>query len=284
MSVGPASPLRRVWSTLRRQPLGMVAALILLLVVVCALFAPWIAPYPPDAIDLASRLQPPSASHWAGTDEVGRDILSRLIHGARASLGVGLGIVLIGSSLGIVIGSVAGYLGGTTDAVIGRIVDTLLAMPAMVIALALSAAMGPGLGNAMIALGGVSVPMYARLARGQALSLRERDFVRASRALGAGTFHQLRHNIVPNLLPAAIVFMTFHLGNAILAASALSFIGLGAQPPLAEWGSLVSTGRGFVLQHWWYAVIPGIVIVVTTAAINLLGDVARDAVDARGSH
>ena len=284
MSVGPASPLRRVWSTLRRQPLGMVAALILLLVVMCALFAPWIAPYPPDAIDLASRLQPPSASHWAGTDEVGRDILSRLIHGARASLGVGLGIVLIGSSLGIVIGSVAGYLGGTTDAVIGRIVDTLLAMPAMVIALALSAAMGPGLGNAMIALGGVSVPMYARLARGQALSLRERDFVRASRALGAGTFHQLRHNIVPNLLPAAIVFMTFHLGNAILAASALSFIGLGAQPPLAEWGSLVSTGRGFVLQHWWYAVIPGIVIVVTTAAINLLGDVARDAVDARGSH
>ena len=282
MSVGPASPLRRVWSTLRRQPLGMVAALILLLVVVCALFAPWIAPYPPDAIDLASRLQPPSASHWAGTDEVGRDILSRLIHGARASLGVGLGIVLIGSSLGIVIGSVAGYLGGTTDAVIGRIVDTLLAMPAMVIALALSAAMGPGLGNAMIALGGVSVPMYARLARGQALSLRERDFVRASRALGAGTFHQLRHNIVPNLLPAAIVFMTFHLGNAILAASALSFIGLGAQPPLAEWGALVSTGRGFVLQHWWYAVIPGIVIVVTTAAINLLGDVARDAIDARG--
>jgi peptide/nickel transport system permease protein len=260
----------------------MAAALFLLLVVICALFAPWIAPYPPDAIDLASRLQPPSASHWAGTDEVGRDILSRLIHGARASLGVGLGIVLIGSSLGIVIGSVAGYLGGTTDAVIGRIVDTLLAMPAMVIALALSAAMGPGLGNAMIALGGVSVPMYARLARGQALTLRERDFVRASRALGAGTFHQLRHNIVPNLLPAAIVFMTFHLGNAILAASALSFIGLGAQPPLAEWGALVSTGRGFVLQHWWYAVIPGIVIVVTTAAINLLGDVARDAIDARG--
>jgi peptide/nickel transport system permease protein len=260
----------------------MAAALFLLLVVICALFAPWIAPYPPDAIDLASRLQPPSASHWAGTDEVGRDILSRLIHGARASLGVGLGIVLIGSSLGIVIGSVAGYLGGTTDAVIGRIVDTLLAMPAMVIALALSAAMGPGLGNAMIALGGVSVPMYARLARGQALSLRERDFVRASRALGAGTFHQLRHNIVPNLLPAAIVFMTFHLGNAILAASALSFIGLGAQPPLAEWGALVSTGRGFVLQRWWYAVIPGIVIVVTTAAINLLGDVARDAIDARG--
>lgn len=273
---------RRVWTTLRRQPLGMAAALFLLLVVICALFAPWIAPYPPDAIDLASRLQPPSASHWAGTDEVGRDILSRLIHGARASLGVGLGIVLIGSSLGIVIGSVAGYLGGTTDAVIGRIVDTLLAMPAMVIALALSAAMGAGLGNAMIALGGVSVPMYARLARGQALSLRERDFVRASRALGAGTFHQLRHNIVPNLLPAAIVFMTFHLGNAILAASALSFIGLGAQPPLAEWGALVSTGRGFVLQHWWYAVIPGIVIVVTTAAINLLGDVARDAIDARG--
>lgn len=273
---------RRVWTTLRRQPLGMAAALFLLLVVICALFAPWIAPYPPDAIDLASRLQPPSASHWAGTDEVGRDILSRLIHGARASLGVGLGIVLIGSSLGIVIGSVAGYLGGTTDAVIGRIVDTLLAMPAMVIALALSAAMGPGLGNAMIALGGVSVPMYARLARGQALSLRERDFVRASRALGAGTFYQLRHNIVPNLLPAAIVFMTFHLGNAILAASALSFIGLGAQPPLAEWGALVSTGRGFVLQHWWYAVIPGIVIVVTTAAINLLGDVARDAIDARG--
>ena len=282
MHAGPASSGGRLWVTLRRQPLGMAAALVLVLVVVCALFAPWIAPYPPDAIDLAARLQPPSAAHWAGTDEVGRDILSRLIHGARASLGVGLGIVLIGSSLGIAIGSVAGYLGGTTDAVIGRIVDILLAMPALVIALALSAAMGPGLGNAMIALGCVSVPMYARLARGQALSLRERDFVRASRALGAGTVHQLRVNIVPNLLPPAIVFMTFHLGSAILAASALSFIGLGAQPPLAEWGALVSAGRGFVLQHWWYAVIPGVVIVLTAAAINLVGDVARDVIDARG--
>lgn len=282
MHAGPASSGGRLWVTLRRQPLGMAAALVLVLVVVCALFAPWIAPYPPDAIDLAARLQPPSAAHWAGTDEVGRDILSRLIHGARASLGVGLGIVLIGSSLGIAIGSVAGYLGGTTDAVIGRIVDILLAIPAMVIALALSAAMGPGLGNAMIALGCVSVPMYARLARGQALSLRERDFVRASRALGAGTVHQLRVNIVPNLLPPAIVFMTFHLGSAILAASALSFIGLGAQPPLAEWGALVSAGRGFVLQHWWYAVIPGVVIVLTAAAINLVGDVARDVIDARG--
>ena len=282
MHAGPASSGGRLWVTLRRQPLGMAAALVLVLVVVCALFAPWIAPYPPDAIDLAARLQPPSAAHWAGTDEVGRDILSRLIHGARASLGVGLGIVLIGSSLGIAIGSVAGYLGGTTDAVIGRIVDILLAMPALVIALALSAAMGPGLGNAMIALGCVSVPMYARLARGQALSLRERDFVRASRALGAGTVHQLRVNIVPNLLPPAIVFMTFHMGSAILAASALSFIGLGAQPPLAEWGALVSAGRGFVLQHWWYAVIPGVVIVLTAAAINLVGDVARDVIDARG--
>lgn len=282
MHAGPATSGGRVWTTLRRQPLGMAAVLVLSLVVVCALFAPWIAPYPPDAIDLASRLQPPSAAHWAGTDEVGRDILSRLIHGARASLGVGIGIVLIGSSLGIAIGSVAGYLGGTTDAVIGRVVDILLAMPAMVIALALSAAMGPGLGNAMIALGSVSVPMYARLARGQALSLRERDFVRASRALGAGTFHQLKSNIVPNLLPPAIVFMTFHLGSAMLAASALSFIGLGAQPPLAEWGALVSAGRGFVLQHWWYAVIPGLVIVLTAAAINLVGDVARDVIDTRG--
>ena len=281
MHAGLATSGGRVWATLRRQPLGMAAVLVLSLVVVCALFAPWIAPYPPDAIDLASRLQPPSAAHWAGTDEVGRDILSRLIHGARASLGVGIGIVLIGSSLGIAIGSVAGYLGGTTDAVIGRVLDILLAMPAMVIALALSAAMGPGLGNAMIALGSVSVPMYARLARGQALSLRERDFVRASRALGAGTFHQLKFNIVPNLLPPAIVFMTFHLGSAMLAASALSFIGLGAQPPLAEWGALVSAGRGFVLQHWWYAVIPGLVIVLTAAAINLVGDVARDVIDTR---
>jgi len=284
MDAGLSAYGRRFWSALSRQPLGMAAALVLLLVVLCALFAPWIAPYHPDAIDLAARLQPPSASHWAGTDEIGRDILSRLIHGARASLGVGLGIVLIGASLGIAIGSVAGYLGGRIDAVIGRIVDILLAMPSMVIALALSAALGPGLGNAMIALGSVAVPMYARLARGQALSLRERDFVRASRALGAGTLYQLRFNIVPNLLPAAIVFMTFHLGTAILAASALSFIGLGAQPPLAEWGALVSTGRGFVLQHWWYALIPGIVIVVTASAINLLGDVARDAIDARGTH
>jgi len=276
-----ATGFARALRALLRQPGAALASCVLLLVVLGAVLAPWLAPFPPDAIDLDNRLAPPTLQHWAGTDELGRDLLSRIIHGARPSLAVGLAVVLLGAGLGIAVGSLAGFAGGITDAVLSRLVDMLLAMPAMVIALALTAALGPGLGNATLALGMLSAPTYARLARGQALALREREFVRASRALGAGTLYQLRHNIVPNVLPTAVVYMTFHLGGAILAASALSFIGLGAQPPLAEWGALVSAGRGYVLEHWWYAIFPGVAILATVAACNLLGDALRDVIDPR---
>ena len=278
-----ASVLDAVRAELRHRPSAAFAGIVVLAVFLAAVLAPWLAPYPPDAIDLARRLEPPSLAHWAGTDEVGRDLWSRILWGARPSLAVGFGVVLLGASLGLLIGSYSGYKGGAVDSAISRIVDMLLAMPAMVVALALTAALGPGLQNVTLALGLLSVPTYIRLARGQALSLRERDYVRASRALGAGTFHQLRRNIVPNVLPTLVVFMTFHLGGAILAASALSFIGLGAQPPTAEWGALISAGRGYALEHWWYAIFPGVVIVLTVVSFNVLGDALRDAIDPRSA-
>jgi peptide/nickel transport system permease protein len=260
----------------------MFAVTVLAFVIMSALLAPWIAPYAPNALDLDNRLAAPSAAHWLGTDEVGRDMLSRIIHGARPSLSVGLGIVLIGASLGVTLGCWAGFLGGVTDAIVMRLVDILMSLPAMVIALALTAAMGPGLFNATIALGLLSVPFYTRISRGQTLSVREREYVKASRVLGARTAYQLRNNVIPNVLPAVVVFMTFHLGSSLLAASALSFIGLGAQPPMAEWGALVSAGRGYVLDHWWYVLFPGLVIVLTVISVNLLGDALRDALDPRG--
>lgn len=264
-----------------RRPLMAVALAVVVVVLIAAVFAPWVTRYDPNAMDLRSVLEPPSLTHWAGTDELGRDLFSRLVYGARPSIAAGFGIVLIGAVAGILIGTLSGLRSGWVDTLIMRSTDVVMALPGLVVALALTAALGPSLFNAVIALGLLSIPAYVRVSRGQALALREREYVLAARASGAGTWHLLTRHLLPNVLPPVLVFMTFHLGAALLASSALSFIGLGAQPPSPEWGSMIGAGREYVLGQWWYATIPGILITVTAASFNLLGDALRDWVDPR---
>lgn len=261
------------------RPLTAVAALTLMVVIAVAAAAPWVSPYPPEAVDLNAILQPPSQAHWAGTDELGRDILSRLIHGARPSLMSAALIVAIGSLAGLALGSLAGLIGGLVDAVVMRAVDMMLALPGLVVAMALTAALGPSLINAAIALGVLSIPAYTRIARGQALALREREFVQAAKAMGASTMSIAARHVVPNILPPMLVYTSTHLGGAILASSALSFIGLGMQPPHAEWGAMVGAGREYVLSAWWLVTFPGLAVALSAMSANLIGDALRDLAD-----
>lgn len=273
--------LHFLWYLSRRSPLTLVGAAIIILVMIMIIFAPWIAPYNPDKISLTSRLLPPSAAHWFGTDEVGRDLYSRVIYGARASCGAAFMIVLISMSIGVLIGCFSGVLGGRVDTGIMRLMDVVMALPALVLAMALAAALGPSLFNSMLAVAIVRIPAYVRLARGQTLSLREQVYVKASRTYGASPFYILRWHIMPNAMSPIIVQATLDLGGVVLIAAALSFIGLGAQPPTAEWGAMVSSGRGYILDQWWYATFPGLAILITAMGCNLLGDGIRDMLDPR---
>jgi|SRR5690554_6266967 peptide/nickel transport system permease protein len=270
-----------LWYQVRRSPLMAVGTLIILTVLICTAFAPWIAPHDPNAINLIKRLAPPSLEHPFGTDEVGRDLFSRVIYGSRASVGIGLAIVAISMTIGTSIGAFSGLAGGRTDTVIMRVMDVLLSFPPLVMAMALAAALGPSLFNAMLAIAVVRIPFYVRLARGQALALRERPYVRAAVTFGARPLGIVRRHILPNALAPIIVQSTLDIGLAILTASALSFIGLGAQQPTAEWGAMVSTGRQFLLDQWWYPTFPGLAILVTASGFNLLGDGLRDLLDPR---
>ena len=267
-----------------RGPLTLVAATIVTVVCFAAIAAPWLTPYSPNAMDLNGVLQAPSWTHLAGTDELGRDLLTRILHGARPSMAAAFGIVGIGTAFGLLIGTLSGLLSGWFDTVVMRLTDVVLALPGLVVALALTAALGPSLFNAVVALGLLAVPAYIRVARGQTLALRETEYVLAARSMGASTLHLMRVHMLPNVLPPVLVFMTFHLGASILASSALSFIGLGAQPPDAEWGSMIGAGREYVLGHWWYVTLPGVVIILTASSFNLLGDALRDMLDPRLAH
>ena len=267
-----------------RGPLTLVAATIVTVVCFAAIAAPWLTPYSPNAMDLNGVLQAPSWTHLAGTDELGRDLLTRILHGARPSMAAAFGIVGIGTAFGLLIGTLSGLLSGWFDTVVMRLTDVVLALPGLVVALALTAALGPSLFNAVVALGLLAVPAYIRVARGQTLALRETEYVLAARSMGASTLHLMRVHMLPNVLPPVLVFMTFHLGASILASSALSFIGLGAQPPDAEWGSMIGAGREYVLGHWWYVTLPGVVIILTASSFNILGDALRDMLDARLAH
>ena len=253
-------------------------------VALSALLAPWLAPHDPNAIDLANRLAAPDGQHWAGTDEVGRDLLSRILWGGRASLAVGLAIVAGASLIGVLVGSWAGTVGGVVDALLMRAVDTVMAMPGLVVAMALTAVLGPSLQNSALALALLACPAYIRMARGQVLVIRRLDYLRAAQAMGAGLAHQLRVHVIPNIAPQMLVLMTMHIGSAILSAATLSFIGLGAQAPLPEWGALINSGRQFILEQWWVAVLPGLAIVLAVTGFNLLGDGLRERLDpkARG--
>jgi peptide/nickel transport system permease protein len=259
--------------------LVVIGGAIIGFMIAVALFAPFLAPYDPNAVNPAHILEAPGAAHWAGTDELGRDLYSRVIWGARPSLAVAFGIVAIAATFGTVIGCVSGLLGGFVDTLVMRAVEIVMALPGLVIALALTAALGPSLVNLTIALGALGVPFYVRFSRGQTLSLRQRPYVLAARVMGASTGFIIFRHVIPNLLSSVVVVASLGLSGAILAGSGLSFIGLGAQPPLAEWGALVNSGRQYILDQWWYAVIPGIAILLTAVAFNLLGDGVRDLLD-----
>lgn len=267
------------------RPRGALAAAILILGLVAAgaLLAGVISPYAPNAIDTAHILEAPSWRHLAGTDEVGRDLFSRILYGARPSLLTTAGIVLIASTGGVLLGCASGLAGGALDMLVMRLVEVVMALPGLVIAIALAAALGPSLVNLAIALGLLGIPFYARIARAQTLSLKERAFVRAARAMGAGPWFILSRHIVPNLAPTVLVFMSLGLSGALLGASALSFIGLGAQPPTAEWGALVNASRAYMLDDWWYAVFPGAAVAFTSLGFMLLGDGLRDLIDPKAT-
>jgi peptide/nickel transport system permease protein len=253
-------------------------ALIAILALI-ALSAPLIAPADPLKQVLSTRLNPPSAEHWLGTDQLGRDLLSRMIYGARISLLIGGVVVGLAASLGTFVGLVAGYTGGLLDEGLMRLTDVFFAFPALILAMAISGALGPSLTNAMIAIAVVSWPVYARLVRAQVLSLRAREFVEASRGLGASAGRIMWGHILPNTLAPLLVQASFDMGGAILSAAGLSFIGFGTQPPTAEWGVMISEGRNFIVTHPWLSLFPGIAILLTVAAFNLIGDGLRDALD-----
>jgi len=268
-----------LWYQLRRSPLTMVGLGIILVVLFVMVAAPWIAPYNPDKLDLLHRLAPPSLAHFFGTDEVGRDIFSRVLWGARTSVTVGLAIVAISMVFGTFIGAFSGLVGGRIDTLIMRFMDVVLSFPSFVMAMALAAALGPNLINAMLAIAVVRIPFYVRLARGQALSLRSKPYVKAAMSFGAPRVQIMRRHIMPNAMAPIIVQATLDIGLAILTASALSFIGLGAQQPTAEWGAMVATGRDYLLDQWWYPTFPGLAILITAVGFNLLGDGLRDMLD-----
>ena len=279
----PRSRLRPDWGylayRLRRSPLTMVGLLMIIGVLVAVLIVPLFLTTNPDKIDLTARLAAPSWQHWFGTDEVGRDIFTRVLYGGRISIGVGFFVVFVSAGSGVIIGALAGVVGRWVDTVVMRLMDVIMSVPSLVLTLALAAALGPSLWNAMLAIALVRIPAYVRLVRGQTLTLRESGYVKAARVFGANPWQLLRWHIAANALPPIIVQATLDVGNAILMASALSFIGLGAQPPTAEWGAMVATGRNYILDQWWYSGFPGAAILFTAVAFNLLGDGLRDLID-----
>lgn len=264
---------------LRSSPLTLLGLVMIVTVLLLLLFAPLIATHDPNAINLKARLLSPSGEHLFGTDEVGRDLFSRVIFGGQLSVGVGIFVVAIASISGTLLGCISGIMGGKVDTVLMRIMDVVLSVPSLVITMALAAALGPSLINAMFAMALVRIPFYVRLARGQALSIREMAYVKAAKIFGASNWQVLRWHVARNAMPPLIVQATLDLGGAILMASALSFIGLGAQQPTAEWGAMVSTGRNYILDQWWYSAFPGFAILFTATGFNLLGDGVRDLLD-----
>jgi peptide/nickel transport system permease protein len=273
------SPMRRALRRLRRRK-GAVAGLIVILIfVVLAVFAPLIAPFDPAAQSWSAVRKAPSALYWFGTDDVGRDVLSRVIFGTRASLLAGVISVGIALSIGVPLGLTAGYLGGWVDAILSRITDAMLAVPFLILAIALAAFLGPSLGNAMIAIGVTTTPIFIRLTRGQVMAVKVEDYVEAARAIGNPRWRIALFHILPNILPALLVQATLSIAAAIIAEAALSFLGLGQQPPAPSWGSMLNSAQRFLTTGPWMAVWPGLAIFLTVLSFNLLGDGLRDALD-----
>lgn len=259
--------------------MARVGAAIVILTVFAALVGPFFVPFDPAAQELALRLEGPTRAHWFGLDELGRDIFARVLSGARISLLVGIVVVSVSSAVGVLLGSLAGYFGGHLDEAISRVIDILLAFPGLLLAIALVAVLGPSLGNVVLALSLIGWVGYARLVRGQVLRAREFDFVQAARALGAPTTRILRRHVIPTALPAVTVQATLGMGGAILAEAALSFLGLGVQPPTPSWGTMLSYGRTHLFDAPHLTIFPGLALAMLVLGFNFLGDGLRDALD-----
>lgn len=276
----PSKRFETLWRVLRNKS-AMLGLSILLLLILVALFAPVIAPYDPVLIDPSQALQSPSRAHLFGTDQFGRDVFSRVVAGTPLSLSVGLISVGIAIVVGVVVGLLSGYYGGWVDSTLMRIIDIMLAFPGILLALTIISMLGPSLTNLMIAVGISSIPTYARLTRGSVLSAREEVYVSAARAIGVADRRILARHILPNVVAPIIVTATLGVGAAILWAAALSFLGLGSQPPTPEWGRMLSEGRQYLRDHWWISTFPGLAIMVTVLSMNILGDGLRDVLDPR---
>ncbi|EJF93461.1 ABC transporter permease [Bartonella taylorii] len=260
---------------------ALIGLIIICIIVICAFFAPWIATHDFLSNDLVHRLQPPSMLHYFGTDELGRDIFSRIVFGARITLYIVFLTTIIVGPIGLIVGTVSGYIGGWVDTVLMRIVDIFLAFPSLILALAFSAALGPGIENASIAISIAAWPSIARLARAETLTIRSSDYVSAVRLQGASTWRIILFHIAPMCIPSVIVRLTLDMSGIILTAAGLGFLGLGAQLPSPEWGAMLSSGREFLMTNWWLATIPGCAILLASLAFNLLGDGLRDVLDPR---
>lgn len=278
---GKVSERTRVWRRFVRYRPGLAGLAVIGLLVIFAIFAPIIAPHPPEEIDTALRGAGPSAAYPLGNDDVGRDILSRIIYGSRIALIVGLGATAIAVTIGVTVGATAGYFGGRVDFALSRLVDTLMAFPLLALLLTLSAVFGPSLRNVVIVIGLTVWASYARLVRAEVLSLREQDFILAARASGAGDRRIIFRHIVPNALGPVIVIASLAIGGIIILESALSFLGLGVSRPTASWGTMLSDGREFIRNYPHIAIAPGIAITLTVLSFNLVGDGLRDALDPR---
>ena len=271
--------LYRRWLQFRRNTLAMLGLVVALAMVICAVLAPVLVPQDPGVQDLSNRLAMPDAAHWLGTDELGRDLFSRLFYGARVTLGMVVAVVILVAPIGLAVGSVAGYFGGIADRILMRVTDVFLAVPQLILALAFVAALKPGISSAVIAIALTAWPPYARQARADTLTIRRSDFIAAARLTGASPGRIILRHVVPLCLSSMIVRMTLSMSGIILTAAGLGFLGMGAQPPMPEWGTMIATSRAFILQQWWVPAIPGVAIFVASLAFNLLGDGLRDVLD-----
>jgi peptide/nickel transport system permease protein len=269
------------WVAFARNPLAMLGLIMIALLIFLALFAPWVAPHSPIAGDLGNRLRPPGGEHWLGTDQQGRDIWSRIIYGSRTTLLIIFMVAITAAPVGVLIGTTAGYMGGWIDTVLMRITDAFLAFPKLVLALAFSAALGPGIENAILAIAVTSWPPYARIARAETLTIRHTDYIAAAQMSGASGFQILLGHIMPMCMPSLIVRVTLDMAGVILIAAGLGFLGLGVAPPQPEWGAMVADGRSEILNQWWLCTYPGIAIFIVSLGFNLIGDGLRDVLDPR---
>ena len=275
----PESRFKAMWDTLKKNKAALFGLFVIIILVIIAIIGPYITPYDPNSQVMKEAYQSPSASHWFGTDNLGRDIFSRIIVGTRVSLFVGIAAVAMSLLIGTILGSIAGYFGGKIDAVIMRIMDMMLSIPSILLAITLMAALGRGIDKAIIAIGVVSIPEYARIIRSSILSTKENDYVAAAKVIGNSDRRIIFHHIIPNVVSSIVVRATLGISTAILDTAALGFLGLGVQPPTAEWGDMLGRVRSMILVYPYMLIFPGLAITLAVLAFNLFGDGLRDALD-----